>query len=88
MLNYVNCLENKTTTPNGGKDAVAGLKTDRWFNFENGGISQDRFGSIAMIVNIIFSLEDSRMTLAPPQEVQDIDEDIRIPAGIGEAKMN
>lgn len=64
----------------GGKEAVAGLKSSWWF-----GISPEGFGSIAMFVNFIFSVIISRMTPAPPSDVQDIVENIRIPSGAGEA---
>ncbi|RLD86206.1 MAG: cation acetate symporter [Bacteroidetes bacterium] len=64
----------------GGKEAVAGLKLD-WFL----GISPEGFGTIAMIVNFVVSITVSKFTTAPPKEVQDIVEDIRIPSGVGEA---
>lgn len=64
----------------GGKEAVAGLKSSWWF-----GISPEGFGSIAMFVNFVFSVIISRMTPAPPKNVQDIVENIRIPSGAGEA---
>ena len=72
----------------GGKAAVAGLKADWWFNFGNGGISPEGFGTIAMFVNFIFSFVISRLTPAPPQEVQDIVEHIRIPSGAGDASAH
>jgi cation/acetate symporter len=65
----------------GGKAAVAGLTSDWWFNFGNGGISPEGFGTVAMSVNFIISLVVSRLTPAPPKEVQDIVEHIRIPRG-------
>jgi cation/acetate symporter len=64
----------------GGKEAVAGLKSDWWF-----GISPEGFGTVAMLVNFVVSLVVSRMTAAPPQNVQDLVEHIRIPSGAGEA---
>ncbi len=51
-----------------------------WF-----GISPEGFGTVAMVVNFVVSFVVSRMTAEPPQEVQEIVEDIRIPAGAGEA---
>lgn len=51
-----------------------------WF-----GTSPEGFGTVAMLVNIVISLVVSRLTPAPPQEVQDIVEDIRIPRGAKEA---
>jgi cation/acetate symporter len=38
-----------------------------------------------MLVNFTVSLIISRFTPPPPQEVQDMVEDIRIPSGAGEA---
>lgn len=51
-----------------------------WF-----GISPEGFGSVAMVVNFIVSLTVCRFTAAPPLEVQEIVENIRIPSGAGEA---
>ena len=51
-----------------------------WF-----GISPEGFGTVAMFVNLIISLVVSRMTSSPPDDVQQIVEDIRIPRGAGEA---
>ena len=63
-----------------GKDAVAGLKEGWWF-----GISPEGFGTIAMIVNFAVAFTVKSFTPAPPQDVQDIVEHIRIPSGAGEA---
>lgn len=62
-----------------------GTPDEYWFNFGNGGISPEGFGSIAMIANFIVAIIVMRFTPEPPQEVQDIVEDIRIPSGAGEA---
>ena len=51
-----------------------------WF-----GTSPEGFGTIAMIVNVVVSVVVSRMTSAPPENVQEIVENIRIPSGAGEA---
>ena len=64
----------------GGKEAVAGLKSDWWF-----GISPEGFGTVAMVVNFVLSIAISRFTSEPPEEIQLIVEDIRIPSGAGEA---
>ncbi len=48
-----------------------------WF-----GISPEGFGSVAMVVNFMVSLTVCRFTAAPPQEVQEIVENIRIPSGV------
>ena len=53
---------------------------DWWF-----GTSPEGFGTIAMLVNVVISVVVSRITIAPPAEVQDIVEHIRIPSGAGEA---
>ncbi|MBQ4820987.1 sodium:solute symporter family protein [Aquimarina sp. MMG016] len=55
-------------------------KEEWWF-----GTSPEGFGTIAMIVNVIVSVIISRMTAAPPEDVQEIVEHIRIPSGAGEA---
>ncbi len=54
-----------------------------WF-----GTSPEGFGTIAMIVNVVVSVVISRITAAPPEEVQDIVEHIRIPSGAGEASSH
>ena len=64
----------------GGKEVVDSLKGDWWF-----GISPEGFGTIAMIVNFIVALVVNRFTPEPPQDVQEIVENIRIPSGAGEA---
>lgn len=51
-----------------------------WFN-----TSPEGFGTIAMLLNVFVSLVVSRLTSPPPQEVQDIVENIRIPGGAGKA---
>ncbi|HCE55208.1 MAG TPA: cation acetate symporter [Lutibacter sp.] len=86
MLYYM--LKFKFGIFDGGKEAVAGLTKDWWFNFGNGGISPEGFGTIAMAVNFIFSVIVSRLTPAPPQNVQEIVEHIRIPKGAGEAHVH
>jgi cation/acetate symporter len=61
-------------------DDVLPGKEEWWF-----GISPEGFGSIAMLINFTVSLSVCYFTAPPPQEVQDIVEDIRIPSGVGEA---
>ncbi|WP_024772654.1 sodium:solute symporter family protein [Aquimarina macrocephali] len=51
-----------------------------WF-----GISPEGFGAVAMVINFVISLVISKFTSAPPKEVQEIVENIRIPSGAGEA---
>lgn len=45
------------------------------------GISPEGIGGIGMVLNFIASLVVSRLTPAPPQHVQDMVDDIRIPTG-------
>ena len=55
-------------------------KEEWWF-----GTSPEGFGTIAMLVNVVVSVVVSRLTPAPPEHVQEIVENIRIPSGAGEA---
>ncbi len=55
-------------------------KSQWWF-----GISPEGFGTVAMIVNFIVALAINRFTPAPPENVQEIVENIRIPSGAGKA---
>ena len=55
-------------------------ESEWWF-----GTSPEGFGTIAMAVNILISIIVSRLTPAPPENVQEIVENIRIPSGAGEA---
>lgn len=57
-----------------------GTPDDWWF-----GISPEGFGTIAMILNFAVSIIVMQFTPDPPQDVQEIVEDIRIPSGAGEA---
>ncbi|SDH47971.1 cation/acetate symporter [Winogradskyella thalassocola] len=57
-----------------------GDKADWWF-----GISPEGFGTVAMLINFIVSIAIMKFTKEPPQNVQDLVEDIRIPSGAGEA---
>ncbi|WP_338350830.1 sodium:solute symporter family protein [Nonlabens tegetincola] len=61
-------------------DATLPSKEEWWF-----GISPEGFGSIAMLVNFVVSLVVCHLTSAPPKDVQEIVENIRIPSGAGEA---
>lgn len=58
-------------------------KSEWWF-----GTSPEGFGTIAMLVNVVISVVVSRMTSPPPQHVQEIVENIRIPSGAGEAQSH
>lgn len=61
-------------------DATLPSSNEWWF-----GISPEGFGTIAMLLNFVVSLVVCHFTTPPPQEVQDIVENIRIPSGAGEA---
>ena len=47
------------------------------------GVSPEGIGTFGMILNFIVAYGVSRVTAAPPQEVQDMVESIRIPKGAG-----
>ncbi|TPV31458.1 cation acetate symporter [Paucihalobacter ruber] len=79
MLFYM--LKFKFGIFDGGKAAVDGLKADWWF-----GISPEGFGTIAMLVNFAVALTVNAFTKEPPEHVQEIVENIRIPSGAGEAQ--
>ena len=60
-----------------------GTAEDWWF-----GTSPEGFGTVAMLINVVVSVVVSRLTPAPPQDVQDMVENIRIPSGAGEASSH
>lgn len=78
MLFYM--LKFKFGVFDGGKEAVSSLEQDWWF-----GISPEGFGSIAMLTNFAVALFVNAFTPDPPERVQAIVENIRIPSGAGEA---
>ena len=45
------------------------------------GISPEGIGALGMLINFAVALGVSRLTPAPPQEVQDLVENIRVPRG-------
>lgn len=51
-----------------------GGEEDWWF-----GISPEGFGTVAMVVNLIISMAISRVTSDPPEDVQEMVEEIRYP---------
>jgi cation/acetate symporter len=61
-------------------DAQLPDKSEWWF-----GISPEGFVTLAMMLNFIVSITIMKFTKAPPQEVQDIVEDIRIPSSANRA---
>ena len=61
-------------------DEVLPDKSEWWF-----GVSPEGFGSIAMLLNFIISIIVMKFTPPPPEEVQQIVEDIRIPSETGDS---
>ncbi|SNY99668.1 sodium:solute symporter family protein [Flagellimonas pacifica] len=61
-------------------DSETSTANDWWF-----GISPEGFGTVGMLVNFAIALVVSRFYAAPPESVQEIVENIRIPSGAGEA---
>jgi len=55
---------------------VAQGTSDQWFM----GISPEGFGTIGMLISFVVSVAASLMTAPPPQSVQDMIEDIRMPS--------
>ncbi|MFC7047808.1 sodium:solute symporter family protein [Emcibacter nanhaiensis] len=49
------------------------------------GVSPEGIGTIGMVINFVVATVVAKMTSAPPQEVQDLVEHIRVPGGAGEA---
>jgi len=49
------------------------------------GISAEGIGTIGMLINFALTIIVSKFTPEPPQEVQDMVENIRYPRGAGEA---
>lgn len=52
------------------------------------GISPEGFGTVGMLLNFIVAMVVATLTPAPPQEIQHIIEDIRIPRGAAEAHVH
>ena len=61
--------------------AMAANTADNWFL----GISPEAFGAIGALVNWIVAEVVSRSTAPPPEHIQHLVEDIRIPKGAGDA---
>ncbi|MEJ2114272.1 MAG: cation acetate symporter, partial [Flavobacteriaceae bacterium] len=61
-------------------DEVLPDKSEWWF-----GISPEGFGAVAMVLNFIVSITIMKFTPPPPEEVQEIVENIRIPSGAEDA---
>jgi len=78
MLFYM--LKFKFGIFDGGKEAVGHLQESWWF-----GISPEGFGTVAMLVNFIMAIVVNQFTAEPPEEVQEIVENIRVPNQAGQA---
>ncbi|QTN39698.1 cation acetate symporter [Cryomorphaceae bacterium] len=61
-------------------DPATATKDHWWF-----GISPEGFGTIGMVINFAVAWIVALFTPEPPQDVQDLVEDIRIPSGAGSA---
>ena len=64
--------------------AFLGDLSPHWFL----GIEPNAFGAVGAVVNFVVAFAVSRVTQAPPQDVQDMVESIRMPAGAGEAQAH
>jgi len=64
-------------------DDVVPDKSEWWY-----GISPEGFGTVAMLLNFMVSITIMKFTKAPPKEVQEIVENIRIPSGAGDASKH
>ena len=54
---------------------------EHWFL----GISPEGIGTLGMVINIIVSIVVTLVTPAPPEEIQQFVEDIRVPIGAGQS---
>ncbi len=52
------------------------------------GITAQGIGTVGMLLNFVIAFTISRMTEAPPQEIQDMVESVRIPRGAGTAAVH
>lgn len=52
------------------------------------GISPEGIGTVGMVINLIVTLVVSRLTAVPPDKVQEMVENIRVPRGSGTAPMH
>ena len=63
------------------KTAFLGDMSPNWFL----GIEPNAFGAIGAVVNFVVAFAVSRVTKAPPEHIQHLVEDIRVPSGAGSA---
>jgi cation/acetate symporter len=60
---------------------MAANTPDNWFM----GISPEAFGAVGAILNFVVAMFVSKVTAAPPEHIQDLVEDIRVPTGAAAA---
>ncbi len=60
---------------------MAANTPDNWFM----GISPEAFGAVGALFNFVVAVIVSKVTAAPPEHIQHLVEDIRVPMGSGEA---
>ncbi|HPQ94618.1 MAG TPA: cation acetate symporter, partial [Thiolinea sp.] len=63
-----------------GTEFLGSLKPNYFFS-----ISPEAFGAVGAIVNFIVAFLVSKVTAAPPEHIQQLVEDVRIPRGAGKA---
>ena len=52
------------------------------------GIEPNAFGAVGAVINFAVAYTVSRVTAAPPEHIQHLVEDIRVPAGAGSAQSH
>lgn len=69
---------------------LGGTPSQWWFDFGSGGVSPEGIGFVFMWVSAIIGIAVSLLSKAPPQDIQDLVEDIRIPGtrALREAAMD
>jgi cation/acetate symporter len=63
-----------------GTEYLGGMSANWFF-----GIEPNAFGAVGAIVNFTVAFAVSRATAAPPEHIQHLVEDIRVPSGAGTA---
>jgi len=63
-----------------GTEFLGGMEKDWFF-----GISPNAFGAVGALVNFIVAFAVAKVTAPPPEHIQHLVEDVRVPRGAGEA---
>jgi cation/acetate symporter len=63
-----------------GTEFLGGMEKDWFF-----GISPNAFGAVGALVNFIVAFTVAKLTAPPPDHIQHLVEDVRVPRGSGEA---